>query len=383
MAIVVPPISVIKRMHNRVAVETGITAQSSSIIDSTTRRVHVDSISGNSYTSSVRKMNDSKQCTILGAGVIGLTTALLLSDYGCKATIITESMPVGTTSAVAPAMWHPYKVEPNETLRRWALRSYQYFKLLSENPQSGVIPTTIYEYYSGDAVEPWYAFAVDGLRKLSDDEINNRVGKQALNDYKSGFEMKSFVIDSSVYLSFLLNQVISRGIEIQVRKVESLDDFIYSDSYVINCTGLGSRELLGDESVYPIRGQVVRVRSNYQSTPECVIDENGRRSVCYVVPRSNDVLLGGTATENDWNTDVDDATTNEIITKAKELIPKLADATFLSAHVGLRPARKEIRCEADELYPWLIHNYGHSGAGYTLSFGCAEEVCTKIGIHVQ
>lgn len=383
MAIIVPPITMAKQTRSRVVVGSQTTIQHRSNSDSVTHRVKADSISDTSYTTSVCKMNDSKHCTVLGAGVIGLTTALLLSDYGCRVTIITESMPIATTSAVAPAMWHPYKVEPTETLRRWAVRSYQYFKLLSENPLSGVIPTTIYEYYSGEAVEPWYAFAVDGLRRLSKDEINQRVGDNAVDDYQSGFEMKSFVIDSSVYLGFLLSEVHKRGIEIQIRKVESLDEFIYSDSYVINCTGLGSRELLGDESVYPIRGQVVRIRSAYQSTPECVIDENGNRSVCYVVPRSNDVLLGGTATENDWNINVDEATTNEIITKAKELIPNLSDATFLSSHVGLRPARKKIRCKMDELYPWLIHNYGHSGAGYTLSFGCAEEVCACIGIYSQ
>jgi len=44
--------------------------------------------------------------------------------------------------------------------------------------------------------------------------------------------------------------------------------------------------------------------------------------------------------------------------------------------VGLRPSRKEVRLEIESLSSgrWAIHNYGHGGAGVTLSWGCADEV---------
>lgn len=311
-------------------------------------------------------MQHNHDVIILGCGVIGLSTALRLQNEGMKVRIIAKELPPHTTSNIAPAMWHPYKVEPDERLRRWAHLSFAAFKQLAQQPHSGVSPATILEYYGSPALEPWYADAVDNFHRLEKSELPD--------GYCDGFSTESFVIDSKRYLSYLVEKFVAAGGMIEQRTVTSPEEFIFSQCLVVNCTGLGARDVAGDATVYPIRGQVVRVESAYKEHSTCVIDENGSRAVSYTVPRSGDVLLGGTAEADNWSTLPDEATTKDILRRAQEMVPELRDARILGAEVGLRPARPAIRVEVDAQYPWLIHNYGHSGAGFTLSWGCAEEV---------
>ena len=309
---------------------------------------------------------NSQETIVLGCGVIGLTTAIELQNLGMSVRIISRDLPAKSTSAVAPAMWHPYKVTPDERMRRWAYDSFQRFKELSGNSASGVIPTTILEYYATPVLEPWYVDAIDSFRRLERSELPE--------EYVDGFATESFVIDSSVYLNYLLKMFTDNGGAIEQRSVESFEEFILNSAMVVNCSGLGARKLANDETMFSIRGQVVRVHSSFAHSKNCIIDENGKRAVFYAVPRTNDVILGGTAELDNESIEPNEETTRIILQKAKELVPELSDSTVIESLVGLRPARPTVRLERDEQYPWLIHNYGHSGAGYTLSWGCAIHV---------
>jgi D-amino-acid oxidase len=74
--------------------------------------------------------------------------------------------------------------------------------------------------------------------------------------------------------------------------------------------------------------------------------------------------------------EINPQTAQEILEKCRLLEPALSQAAILGHAVGLRPGRREVRLELE----WLaggravIHNYGHGGAGFTLSWGCAREV---------
>ena len=125
--------------------------------------------------------------------------------------IITRDLPQQTTSHVAPAMWHPYKVSPDERLRRWARNSFQHFKKLSQDSTSGVLATTILEYYATPALEPWYVDAVDSFRRLQANDLPD--------EYVDGFATESFVIDTSVYLNFLFAKFINNGGAVQQRNL--------------------------------------------------------------------------------------------------------------------------------------------------------------------
>jgi len=86
-------------------------------------------------------------------------------------------------------------------------------------------------------------------------------------------------------------------------------------------------------------------------------------------------VLGGSAQEGREDLEPDPDESAAILARCRALEPALANAQLLSVGVGLRPWRPSVRVEREALgRAWLIHDYGHGGAGVTLSWGCAEEV---------
>jgi D-amino-acid oxidase len=99
------------------------------------------------------------------------------------------------------------------------------------------------------------------------------------------------------------------------------------------------------------------------------------------VPRSQDIVLGGTAQEGDERLAPDQATAAAILERCARLEPRLRGAEVLEHKVGLRPGRPSVRLEAERRAGGLlVHNYGHGGAGVTLSWGCADEVARLIAL---
>jgi D-amino-acid oxidase len=135
------------------------------------------------------------------------------------------------------------------------------------------------------------------------------------------------------------------------------------------------RALSGDLTVTPVRGQVVCVEQF--GLEEWTLDAAGPT---YVVPRSHDIVVGGTDADGAWEPRPDPYTANEIIERASALVPEIARAKVLAHRVGLRPARPTVRLGA-EMTPaggTIVHCYGHGGAGVTASWGCADDVLALV-----
>jgi D-amino-acid oxidase len=146
-----------------------------------------------------------------------------------------------------------------------------------------------------------------------------------------------------------------------------------ADAVVVNCAGLANRSLIGDQALYPVRGQVARVRQ--VGVDRVWLDASGDH-VTYVVPRSEDIVVGGSDGVGQWDLRPDPELADSILRRATRLVPELADAEVLGHRVGLRPCRDAVRLEVEkraEAGP-VVHCYGHGGAGVTLSWGCADEV---------
>jgi D-amino-acid oxidase len=136
---------------------------------------------------------------------------------------------------------------------------------------------------------------------------------------------------------------------------------------VVNCTGLGARELAGDDQIIAERGQVAYVRA--QPDTRCLCDED---QLIYVLPREDVCVVGGTNERGDEDDTVRDEQTELLLSRARSIVPELASAKLLGARAGLRPAR--LGGPRVERVDRIIHCYGHGGAGVTLSWGCAQEV---------
>src|SRR3954463_16047120 len=126
----------------------------------------------------------------------------------------------------------------------------------------------------------------------------------------------------------------------------------------------------------PHRGQVVLVEK--LELPGAVVCDDP--PLMYVIPRTNDCVFGGT-NEISENLAPDQAVTRTIISRCSAEL-KIGSAQILATRVGLRPYRKSgVRLEAGRMADGrvLIHNYGHGGAGFTLSWGCAQTVLQLAG----
>ena len=136
-----------------------------------------------------------------------------------------------------------------------------------------------------------------------------------------------------------------------------------------------SRLPVPDSRVFPIRGEVLQVARAAIATETILLHEEDDL-MTYIVPRGQDCVLGGTAEDGNWDRRPNPENGRRILERCTQLRAELADASGVTHRVGLRPGRDEVRLELEELpdRTAIIHNYGHGGAGFTLAWGCADEV---------
>jgi D-amino-acid oxidase len=290
---------------------------------------------------------------VVGAGVIGLTCAVRLAEGGHRVDVVARDLPPETTSVVAAALWYPYRAHPQDRVTAWSATSYAEFARLAGDPEAGVRMLTGTELLGATAPDPWWASAVPDLQRVS-----------PAPGYQDAWSFTAPVIEMPVYLQWLSDRLAELGVTVTRMSLGALppDDA----GLVVDCAGLGARLLAGDDTVTPVRGQVMLVDG--VDVDRWWLDSAGPT---YVVPRSHDVVVGGTDEEGDWSRSVDPDVATGILRRATALVPELAEARVLRHKVGLRPARPAVRLER---VGDVIHCYGHGGAGVTLSWGCADEV---------
>lgn len=301
---------------------------------------------------------------VIGGGVSGLTSAHALQAAGWEVTIRAREWPPHIVSSVAAAVWQPYQVAHPRAFD-WALRTAERLTVIMQEPESGVRLVEGWEFHRQEAPPPPWATHLPGFRA---------VGPEGVPDgYVRGYVYSLPVIETPVYLSWLREKVERRGVEFESGEVGTLEELEGEWPLVVNCAGLGARTLVGDESLYPIRGQIVRLPPAL--TERFLFDESDEHAPLYIIPRRDRTVIGGTAQRHDWDTTVRPDDSEAILARAAALLPAIEAAPVLEEMVGLRPGRPTVRLEAEPRGETLvIHNYGHGGAGFTLSWGCAEEV---------
>jgi D-amino-acid oxidase len=292
--------------------------------------------------------------TVVGAGVVGLTTAVALRTAGLDADVVSRDPPEATTSAVAAALWFPYRALPAYRVTAWSAATYTQLARLADVAGAGVRMLEGIEILDPDAPDPWWRDAVPDLRRTA-----------------AGVRFTAPVVDMSVHLPWLAGRLHALGGTIDHRVLASLDEL--DAEAVVNCAGLGARELAGDATLTAVRGQIARVAAPHVT--EWLVDQRDPTNLVYVVPRERDVVLGGTAQEGDEDLEPDAATTDAIRARCARAVPATRDAPIVDVAVGLRPARPAVRLERDGR---IVHCYGHGGAGVTLAFGCAVEVAALL-----
>ena len=298
---------------------------------------------------------------VVGAGVIGLTCAHRLVRAGHPVEVWSRDAVQDTTSAVAAALWYPYRALPEEAVTGWAAATYDMLSILSVRPETGVSLRRGRELFRTEQPDPWWAAAVPKLGRVAPGDLPP--------GYADGYEFAAPVVRVPRYLPWLVDELAASGVPFRHRDLADLDPARRAADLVVNAAGLGARELVGDRELTGVRGQVVRVAD--PGLQRWTLDEHHPDGLVHVVPRGGDVVCGGTADDGAEDGMPDPGTAGAILDRCRAVVPELRDAPVLGHAVGVRPARPAVRLERDD---GVVHCYGHGGAGVTLSWGCADEV---------
>ncbi|TFK41512.1 D-amino-acid oxidase [Crucibulum laeve] len=352
-----------------------------------------------------------KEIVVLGAGVIGLTTALKIQNRGgYRVTIIAEVLPGDPKSVKYTSLWAgAHHVSVARTDLRQREMDIETFNTMWELSASGGdaegcfmrLPQT--EYYRTERSKGDTLDLMPNFKELSEDWI--------IREAVSGITYDSVNTDTPVFLSYLLARFLAVGGAIFRGSVQHIDQVIEggaqlfsgsksppsSPEAVIVCLGLGARFLGGveDGDVYPVRGQTVLIRAPWVTSGMSI--SGGPSNVwTYVIPRrSGDVIIGGTYDANDWYPVPRPETTRDIIERVLAICPDIAPLTsrlmarkptvedvlpiVIEEGCGFRPARKggirlenEVREAHNGKKVAVVHNYGHGGYGFLASFGSAS-----------
>jgi D-amino-acid oxidase len=303
---------------------------------------------------------------VVGAGVIGLTSAICLAEAGLRVRVVTATPPNQTTSAVAGALWGkgPGVAEPADRIDAWSAVTFAELAPLAFDPATGVHFTRGREATREPVAHPVSPLARSVVRCLPD---------ELPAGFRDGHWLTVPTVDMPTYLDYLVARLLAAGGGVVAGVVRHRDDLDGVVPVVVNCTGIAARDLVPDDTVRPVRGQHVVVAN--PGIDEFFVEETAERSWISFFPHGDRVVLGGIAGADDWNLEPDPATATAIVARCAEVEPMLAGAPVLAHLVGLRPTRPEVRVAAEpaETTRW-VHNYGHGGMGVTLSWGCARDV---------
>ena len=308
---------------------------------------------------------------VLGAGISGLTAALLLRQQGHDVVLVSADRLEATTSHLAAAVWFPTAAGPPDRVARWSAVTFEVLAAEARQGRPGAVMRESLALYRDDPGEPAWVAAVGEVRAARVDELPP--------GYSHGLRYVVPLVEMPTYLPDLLQRVTAAGVSQHVQRVRSLADLLpLGPDAVVNAAGMAAGALVGDDTTFPVRGQIVRVVN--PGLEMSVRDEQHPGGRAYVHPRTQDCILGGTLEVGEWNTTPDPAVTAAILARCADIAPQVADATVLDSVVGLRPGRPEVRLELDDelLNVPVVHNYGHGGSGVTIGWGCAAEVASLV-----
>lgn len=336
----------------------------------------------------------AKLVAIIGAGVSGLTCGVLFAERGFSVKIFADKVGTETTSGAAGALWFPYDAEPADKVIPWALGTYKVLAELSANRTSdrcpkpecnldsgletGVSMIELRQYCRAGKIEVpgWASPFVISSESASPARTEKSLNISGL--FSDSFAVRVPLIDTTIYLDYLIARFEKAGGEINRDvRFENLENVDPKFDLIINCAGIGARDLAQDLDLEPHRGQVAIVPRSENINCAIVCDDD---PLMYIIPRTNDCVFGGTNDVSDnWNPDP--KTTKAIVSECSRVL-EIEKPSVLRERVGLRPFRKSgVRLEAEKLGDrrTVIHNYGHGGSGFTLSWGCASEAFSLSG----
>jgi len=301
---------------------------------------------------------------VIGAGVIGLTSAIELLRGGHDVTIFAREHPENTTSAVPAALWFPYHAKPEVDVIKWALATRERLRELKDDPATGVrwVDFTRAWVDQPPPVESW--------TKPEDVEWLKRSELPA--GFNFGYRVAVPLMENPTYMRYLVDRFSALPGKLVLVDLTSLDEVPDEYPVVVNCTGYGAKALCNDRELRPGRGVVVL--ADPISREHHFVRDEYAHNLMYVLSRAQDCVLGGCDEPSELlASSLDEA--YRIIGRCS-VLDGCSDIRIKTVEVGIRPIRDAgVRLQTEIINRRLfVHNYGHGGCGFTLSWGCAEVV---------
>lgn len=303
--------------------------------------------------------------TVIGAGISGLATAYILRKKNHDVKIFAKELSPNTTSNKAAAFWFPYHIRNDNRGIFWCKRSYKVYQDFSQNSLSGVSMQQLLKVVPAGIKEQeitWLSFMPQNSYQVMEEH-------EIPEGYSKGYHAQVPLIETQIFLKWLMNELHQMNVEIKIKNIHSFDE-ITDAEFIVNCTALGSIQLCNDKELIPIRGQVALLEP--KQFPFIFLDNE---TPLYIVPRKDAIIVGGTFEEGVIDTACEPETLDKILANAYKIFPDLKKQKVIGSWAGLRPYRPYVRVEKENN---IIHNYGHGGSGFTLAWGCAEEVSLLI-----
>jgi D-amino-acid oxidase len=325
------------------------------------------------------RQHEASPIAVIGAGVVGLSTAVRLLERGLAVTIHAEHRSPRIASAVAPAMFTPFPGLDVARSRRWAHTSLEALRALEhrEGPTAGVRFGPFREY----------CYRQPGPRPFADLSSQRAVPVMP-QGFAAVLDSDRPHIDTNRHLAWLESRFVLLGgrmVEEQLTSIDML--FERGHAIVVNCAGVGARTLARDPLVRAMRGIVVHMRRTL-GLVRSLHDDAPYNIVAYVFIYDDHLVLGSTYEADVWDEVIEEEEVQAIVERCRRLAcidgcPNWRDlgAEIIDRRVGLRPIRGEagisedIRLEIEHAGAGrtIVHNYGHGRSGVSLAWGTAEE----------
>ena len=261
---------------------------------------------------------EHRNAAVIGSGVMGLTSARLLQDAGWNVTIYTKAMARHTTSNVAGGEWGPASAHDPEVSSdafksqlQFALRIAHHAHTNLGGADYGIRWMELYRPTNSlddqDESEYGHLYPYEGVMGPGEHPFPTEFAKYTV----------TMMIEPATFLRRLTEDVHQAGGKFVIREFAESEELLsLPEPVILNCTGLGSRQLFGDEELTPAKGQLVFM------PPDLDVDYltiGGGSSNLYMFSRSDVLLLGGTFKVGDWSTHPEPEETARILREHQQI----------------------------------------------------------------